>query len=98
MAALVVLKPIRICPRRPLKSRMGKFEHTLNITKLMIYFQLVVILFPFKYYLLKMIYIAWITVAFGMGFLWKRWGLSFSSGVIWSLVLSPVGGFVLGII
>ncbi len=45
-----------------------------------------------------MIYIVWILVAIAMGYLWKKWGLSFISGIIWSLVLSPVGGFILGFI
>jgi len=45
-----------------------------------------------------MIYVVWITVAIAVGYLWKRWGLSFSSGTIWSLVLSPIGGIILGII
>lgn len=39
-----------------------------------------------------------IILAFGVGYVWKKWGLSFSSGVIWSIVLSPIGGIILGFI
>jgi len=42
--------------------------------------------------------IIWIIFAVGIGYLWKKWGLSFSSGVIWSLVLSPIGGLLVGFI
>jgi len=34
MAALVVLKPIRICPKRPSKTRMGKFEYDFSLSEL----------------------------------------------------------------
>lgn len=31
MAALVVVKPFRICPMRPLKNRKGKFDYAFTI-------------------------------------------------------------------
>jgi len=45
-----------------------------------------------------MIYVVWIILAIGIGYLWKIWGLSFSSGIVWSLVLSPIGGLILGFV
>lgn len=56
--------------------------------------------FNFKFDILNcnVIYILWTVVSIGIGLLWKKWGLSFSSGIIWSMVLSPAGGLILGLI
>lgn len=42
--------------------------------------------------------IVWIALSVVVGFLWKKLKLSFISGIIWSLVLSPVIGGALGFI
>lgn len=42
--------------------------------------------------------ILWLAISVGIGYLWKKWGLSLSSGIIWSIVLSPIGGIILGFV
>ncbi len=39
--------------------------------------------------------LVWLIVAFAVGFVWKKLSLSFVSGVVWSLVLSPVVSLII---
>ncbi len=42
--------------------------------------------------------IVWVALSIAVGFLWKKLKLSLVSGVIWSLVLSPIVGVVIGFV
>lgn len=42
--------------------------------------------------------LVWIVSSIAVGFLWRRLKLSLASGVIWSLVLSPILGLIIGFV
>jgi len=42
--------------------------------------------------------IIWVGLALVVGWFWKSKGLSFGAGVLWSVILSPVIGFVIGLL
>ena len=42
--------------------------------------------------------IVWVVLSIAVGFLWKKLKLSFVSGIIWSLVLSPILGVIIGFV
>lgn len=42
--------------------------------------------------------LSWVISALIVGYIWKRLNLSFVSGVIWSLVLSPVVSLIIGLV
>jgi phosphotransferase system glucose/maltose/N-acetylglucosamine-specific IIC component len=46
----------------------------------------------------EIVYLIYFAAAVGVGFFWKNKGRSMSSGIIWSLLLSPIVGFIIGAI
>jgi hypothetical protein len=42
--------------------------------------------------------VAWIVFSIIVGWFWNFKGLSFGSGLVWSLILSPLIGFVIGLL
>jgi len=40
----------------------------------------------------------WVVLSVVVGFIWKKLKLSLVSGIVWSLVLSPIVGMVIGIV
>jgi len=40
----------------------------------------------------------WVVLSVLVGFIWKKLNLSLVSGIVWSLVLSPIVGMVIGIV
>lgn len=44
------------------------------------------------------LFVLWIVFALLVGWFWAKKGLSFTSGLIWSLILSPLIGFIIGLL
>jgi general secretion pathway protein G len=42
--------------------------------------------------------VIWVGLALLVGWFWKNKGLSFGSGILWSILLSPIVGFIIGLL